>query len=864
VRQHIFLSTSTPFSALTHSPFLAFVAFSSPALFTSIDTSSLALLKFANTAMSNKRPAGSTPGSSKQKTKRPNFEALRDEDPEFFETLQTPVTKEKLFDKDAKSAPSTAARRVRAREMFEQFCNVLHNKNTPEDVYDADTLVDYTCRFVQGMERASFGKLSSKVKRGTLEELRRSLEWTFKVMCPTFSNIADSFHDCLRRHIDSIVDQQNLSVEHREKNNLGTAELGEFFDIVMAEGRGVNNWKQHYVAWVLTLMTAVRPGSLTVVRGYFDDETGEPLTLRWSDVQFKTMNDGIGCLITLRSAKGHHDLSRDVNVEGRRDFIMTPTRKDFHLDVSALLFGLAVQRGLFLESVDQLLSGDLSQARLDPTVAQQAVFITAGPKGMHPPRRAHTHSTDQPGVLNPRQEMGFNALNPKLQEMCVRADLFGYFTITSLRRDALNTKQLEHGDQAMRELRDHVPANSDPRFVAVQHDFSRSDASEQGSNFENIRLTDEDIRVNFSALPMKWQSGEGTVGTLSSELEKLVDERFRKDIEITQLEVDLRRILLDIHTALQEIYRIDPDDDFKETGNMLKFYTDILHEEEVKYQDGIDAHCVTLEEHLAHRKTRRRDIKIRLRNEIKKEMQLKASTEVETATATDTGEGEQNTDTPDADSDVWKDLEDGVVIVVGGGHDGEDVAIDSDTWYNDRVVFIEEWIAKVNRCSFSCLLYTNSFQDEPNFATSGLTCMLCEIDFTIPQGIYLALQVYSMETNLLYTADKDRKYTLSKLTTHCKSTVHTRKEQCKRAFNNSQVNGKLACVVCGEIQHSAADYVRHTERKHPDRMWENKQLNPDTTLEDEPDSPVPGPSAVRRDSSSSSGGGELEYRFFDS
>jgi hypothetical protein len=39
----------------------------------------------------------------------------------------------------------------------------------------------------------------------------------------------------------------------------------------------------------------------------------------------------------------------------------------------------------------------------------------------------------------------------------------------------------------------------------------------------------------------------------------------------------------------------------------------------------MDAHCVTLEEHLAYRKTRRRDIKIRIKNEIKKEMGLRVS-----------------------------------------------------------------------------------------------------------------------------------------------------------------------------------------------------------------------------------------------
>jgi hypothetical protein len=89
--------------------------------------------------------------------------------------------------------------------------------------------------------------------------------------------------------------------------------------------------------------------------------------------------------------------------------------------------------------------------------------------------------------------------------------------------------------------------------------------------------------------------------------------------------VDLREILFDIHTALQEISRIEPEDDFIETASMLRYYTDVLHEEKVKYQDRMDAHCVTLEEHLAHRKTRRRDTKIRIKNEIKKEMGFRVS-----------------------------------------------------------------------------------------------------------------------------------------------------------------------------------------------------------------------------------------------
>jgi hypothetical protein len=57
---------------------------------------------------------------------------------------------------------------------------------------------------------------------------------------------------------------------------------------------------------------------------------------------------------------------------------------------------------------------------------------------------------------------------------------------------------------------------------------------------------------------------------------------------------------------------------------------------------------------------------------------------------------------------------------------------------------------------------------------------------------------------------------------------------------------------------SAADYILHTERKHPGRMWEKKLLDPDTTLEEKLDSPATGPPATYHNQSSSGGEG-IEY-----
>jgi hypothetical protein len=247
----------------------------------------------------------------------------------------------------------------------------------------------------------------------------------------------------------------------------------------------------------------------------------------------------------------------------------------------------------------------------------------------------------------------------------------------------------------MRELQDHVSANHDLTFVAVQYDFSCSDASEHGSNLENLRSTTDDIMENFRAFHTMWAFEVEIASTPGSELEKLVEERFQKDKEFAELEEDLQKILFTVHTALQDIWRINPGDKFIERRNMVEYYSDILQEKEVS-QHGIDAYRVYLEEHFARRKTCRRDIKLRIKNQIMKEMGLEVPAGVETATATDAGEHGQDMGASDPDSDAWKDIENGVAIVVGGG-------CDEDGNISDRLAFIQEWTAKVGCCFPNCL-----------------------------------------------------------------------------------------------------------------------------------------------------------------
>lgn len=120
---------------------------------------------------------------------------------------------------------------------------------------------------------------------------------------------------------------------------------------------GLDNWKQHYAAWLLSYITSVRPGSITVSPGY---ERGAELgaahlrreddeTLRWQDVTFFRMEgvEGISVRISFGYLKNSRDLHRQCQQDGQKKPTFLPTRgAKYELDLSAILLGLAFSRGL--------------------------------------------------------------------------------------------------------------------------------------------------------------------------------------------------------------------------------------------------------------------------------------------------------------------------------------------------------------------------------------------------------------------------------------------------------------------------------------------------------------------------------------
>lgn len=152
---------------------------------------------------------------------------------ELIQKLQKPAEESRYYDK---AAPSTVARRQRARSNFEEFCKIAYGKTEQDDIFNIETITDYTCRFIEGMASMAAGKLSEKPKAGTLYQLKEALQWWIICTITNFSSIAQAFHNRVNAHIHMLAIDMQLSTEVRAKNILTDSELELLFDQIMNEG----------------------------------------------------------------------------------------------------------------------------------------------------------------------------------------------------------------------------------------------------------------------------------------------------------------------------------------------------------------------------------------------------------------------------------------------------------------------------------------------------------------------------------------------------------------------------------------------------------------------------------------------------
>lgn len=122
---------------------------------------------------------------------------------------------------------------------------------------------------------------------------------------------------------------------------------------------------------------------------------------------------------------------------------MSTAGKSYFLDPSIFLFALAYERGLFRQPLQELLDGDEAYLEMTPEGSNQPVFL----------------GVDRSGKTT-NQAMKFQALNPKLQDMCLLAGLSKRNTMYSFRRTAIQEPLRHHGKAEAAMLANHTPGDT--------------------------------------------------------------------------------------------------------------------------------------------------------------------------------------------------------------------------------------------------------------------------------------------------------------------------------------------------------------------------------------------------------------------
>ena len=369
------------------------------------------------------------------------------QDVEAVEKIQAESTASIYFDG---GSPEIRKRREAARAEFEF---VTESVAPNEPVWSSATIIERTKTYLSTIIQLCQGRIDEKPRANLLYQRKEALYWWAVRLIPDFSNVFLQWHAFSNAHIGFLGITLGLCKSHREKCNLTDMELELLFRGVMGKSASTSNWKQHYLAWLLIWTCSVRPGSFTVCPGY---ERGASLgaegftrqedeTLRWSDVAFLRINDGVIVQISFRYTKGQRNPYTRKLLFGNKKFTFLPSSGNrYHLDVGTVLTAIALQRRLFhpILSWDELLTSQLFNIPKDPTVNQQAVFLA---------------SAVGKNTLIPDKAMREAALNPALRIMADEVGLWSRNTTYSLRRTAIVETRRMKGTEFAQQLAGHVP-----------------------------------------------------------------------------------------------------------------------------------------------------------------------------------------------------------------------------------------------------------------------------------------------------------------------------------------------------------------------------------------------------------------------
>jgi hypothetical protein len=195
----------------------------------------------------------------------------------------------------------------------------------PYSVWNMETILQRSKEFVSSISSYAVGRIKDKVKAGQLYQAKDAIYWWAMRFIPDFPAIFPQWNREMMALIQLTAVSEDLSVAFRPKNNLGDLELAMFFSTIRRETVGVDNWQQHFVAWILSYITAARPGSFTVGPGYKKGASlglqttkvrVEDETLRWQHCQWFYIGDSIGVRVRSHFTKGYRNPHSSSNRDG--------------------------------------------------------------------------------------------------------------------------------------------------------------------------------------------------------------------------------------------------------------------------------------------------------------------------------------------------------------------------------------------------------------------------------------------------------------------------------------------------------------------------------------------------------------------
>ncbi|KAH7344368.1 hypothetical protein BKA66DRAFT_579444 [Pyrenochaeta sp. MPI-SDFR-AT-0127] len=770
------------------------------------------------------QPPPAVPVSSRV---RKGFQALA-ANVQKMETIRQNAEVSKYFDG---SAPSTRKRREQARAQFQEFVESCYGLTEMNDVWSRDTFLDYTKQFLEGITNISVGKLEKKIKAQTLWGYKYAIYWWAVVLVKDFNSIWQQWHEEVNRHIQLLAVQESLSTRSWAKNNLSDGELVLIFRHICEQRYGVANLKQHWAAMLLTWLTGARPGSFTVAAGYQQGaslglpgrvrETSQ--TLRWSDVDFVNMKNGIAVRITLRYNKGFRNPNKEGSsaADGRRTFVFLPSIAErLEFDMPLILLGIAYERGLFVQTLEDILSQTPHNVfiKKEPNVDKQAVFVAAS----------------QAGHLDPTKPMNIHALNPKLQQLCTGIGLFERNTYYSFRRSAIIEVRRQHTTESAKDFAHHK-LNSNSLFFYDNVGFGDIDMQQYRLGGAES-MSREEVRKYFSQVNItRLQPKQGDEDlTLREVLDEKVKEQLSTQDDYIAHELKLKDLYEEMGNKLEEL----------QTAGVIpsteKIPSGFAARAGARYQSlsvtyGLDELVKKVNAHMVNRKQLHRAIRLRLRKEIHAEMRKEHRAviaesmaqsarklapggtfepqQVKGVKVTGIGQSEEEerlfvdagADTASFDDDnndgvneealqdghdinsreepeCWEGLEDEVHVQLGGG---KPTAETEETRYE----FLMMWI------KLSDLVV----------AQSNLLCPRCKIDPTMDKSA------------------KERRFNLFRLNTHMRGSTHTREAQLRRALKLDGMDNTsmITCPTCTAMVKGVKKFMKHVKSAHKETLWED-------------------------------------------